>query len=85
MFSLRHVRSVGRDISTFKRYFHCILDAECYARQFHRRKEQMCAQNATISSILKKTVRYFAIAEDISMFKRYYHCISRAECYARRF
>ena len=72
--TVRYIDPAGY-ISTFKHYFHCISHAECYARQFHRRKEQMCAQNATISSILKKTVRYFAIAGDISTFKSYFHCI----------
>ena len=33
------------------------------------------AQNATISSILKRTVRYFAIVGDISPFDRYFRCI----------
>ena len=54
--TVRYFDLVG-DISTFKRYIHCILHAECYARQFRRRKEQTCGQNATISSILKKTLR----------------------------
>ena len=67
------------DISPFKRYLHCILHPERYARQFHRRKEQTCAQNATISSILKKTVRYFDIVGDISTFNRLFHTILRAE------
>ena len=71
------------DISPFKRYLHCILHPERYARQFDRRKEQTCAQNATISSTLKKTVRYFDIVGDISTFKRYIHCILHAECYER--
>ena len=43
------------------------------------------AKNATISSILKKAERYFAIVGDISTFKRYFHCILHVECYARRF
>ena len=73
------------DFSPFKCHFHFISRAECYACQFHRRKEQMCAQNSTISSILKKTVRYFAIFGDISPFDRYFHCILYAECYARYF
>ena len=75
---------IVEDISTFKRYIHCILHAECYARQFRRRKEQTCARYATISAILKKTVRYFAIGGDISTFKRNFHCILNAERYARR-
>ena len=73
------------DISTFKRNIHCILHAECYARQFRCRKEQTCARNATIYAILKKTMRYFAIVGDISPFKRYFHGILHAECYENRF
>ena len=62
-------------ISPFKRYFHGILHAKRQALQFHPRKEQTCAQNATIWSILKKTVRYFDIVGDISPFERYFHSI----------
>ena len=72
------------DISTFKRNFHCILHPERYARQFHRRKEQTRALNATISSILKKIVRYIDIVGGFSTFKRYIHCILHAERYARQ-
>ena len=79
---MRYFDIVG-DILTFKRYTHCILLAECYARQFRLRKEQTCARNATIYAILKKTVRYFAIVGDISPFKHYLHCILHAERYAR--
>ena len=82
--TVRYFDIVG-DILTFKRYIHCILHAECYARQFRRRNEQTCARNATIYAILKKTVGYFAIVGDISPFKRYFHCILHAECYARQF
>ena len=48
------VRYIGtaRDISPFKRYFHCILHAECYTRRFQRRGNQTCMQNATTYSIL---------------------------------
>ena len=72
--TLRYFAIVG-DISPFKRYFHGISHAKRHARQFHRRKEQTYAQNATIYAILKKTVRYFAIVGDISPFERYFHCI----------
>ena len=82
--TVRYFAIVG-DISKFERSFHCIFHAECYARQFHRRKEQTCAQNATISSILKNTVRYFAIVGDISPFERHFHSILLSECYARQF
>ena len=73
------------DISLFNRYFHRILHAECYARQFHRRNIKICAKNATIYTILKKTVRYIRPVGDILTFKRYFYCILRAECYKRRF
>ena len=41
MTTLRYIDPVG-DISTFKRYFHRILHAECFARQFHCRNNQIC-------------------------------------------
>ena len=80
---MRYIRPV-RDISTFKRYFHCILHAECYTRRFQRRDNPNCAQNATIYSILKKTKRYFAFVGDISPFNRYFLRILHAEWYARQ-
>ena len=73
------------DISTFTCYFHSILHAECYACRFQRRINPNCAQNATIYYILKKTERYIDPVEDISTFKRYFHSIIHAECYACRF
>ena len=69
----------------FKRYFHCILNAECYACLFHRRNWPNCTQNATIYSILTKIKRAFAPVGDISKFKRYFHHILDAECSARSF
>ena len=80
----RYFAFVG-DIPPFSRYFHRILHAECYARQFHRRNIKICARNATIYSILTKTVRYIRPVGDISTYKRYFYCILHAECYARRF
>ena len=56
------------DTSTFKRYLHYISHAECYARQFHRRKIKICAKNATIYSILAKTVGYIDSVGYISTF-----------------
>ena len=47
----RYIGPAG-DISTFKRSFHRILHAECYARQFQRRNMKICAKNATTYSIL---------------------------------
>ena len=80
----RYFAVVG-DISTFKRYFHCILHAECYVRRFQRASKPNCAQNATIYTILKKTVRCIRPVGDISISKRCFHRILHAECYARRF
>ena len=71
--------AIVSDISTFKRYFHRTLHTEYYARQFHRRMKQICAKNASIYSILKKTERYFACVGDISTFKRYFHRTLHAE------
>ena len=81
---MRYIGPAG-DISTFKRYFHCTLHAECYTRRFQRRNKPDCAQNATIYSILTKTVRYSGPVGDISTFRRYFHCLLHAECYTRRF
>ena len=80
----RYFAIVG-DISTFIRYFHFSLHAECDVCQLHPRMKQTCAKNATICSILKKTVRYIRPLGDILTLKRYFHCILHAECYARRF
>ena len=81
---MRYIRPVG-DISTFNRYFLCILHAECYALRFYRRIKPNYAQNATIFTILKKTVRYNRPVADTATFERYFHRILHAECYARRF
>ena len=81
---MRYIRPVG-DSSTFKRYFYCILRAECYTRRFQRRDKPNCAKNATIYSILTKTVRYIRTVGDISTFKRHFYCILHAQCYSRRF
>ena len=80
----RYFAMVG-DISTFKRYFRRILHAECYARRFQRRDKPNCAQDATIYTILKKTVCYIRPVGDISISKRCFHRILHAECCARRF
>ena len=73
------------DISSLRRYFYCILHAECYTRRFQSRDKLNCAQNATIYTNLKKTVRYIRPVGDISISKRCFHRILHAECYARRF
>ena len=80
----RYFAFVG-DISPFKRYLHYILHAECYTRHFQRRDKTNSVQNATIFSILSKTVGYISPVGDISAFKRYFHRILHAECYTRRF
>ena len=82
--TVRYIRSVG-DFSTFKRYFHRILHAECYTRRFQRRDTLNCVLNATIHSTMAKTIRYIRPVGDILTFKRYFYCILRAECYTRRF
>ena len=71
--TVRYIHPVG-DISTFKRYFHCILHAEWYTRRFQRRDKPNCAQNATMYSILTKTVRCIRPVVDISTVKRCFHC-----------
>ena len=65
--TVRYIQPVG-DISTFNRCFHRILQAEWYARQFHRRNIKICAKNATIYSILAKTVGYIDSVGYISTF-----------------
>ena len=75
---MRYIRPVG-DISTFKRYFYCILRAECYTRRFQRRDKPNCAKNATIHSTMAKTVRYIRPVGDISTFKHYFHRILHAQ------
>ena len=71
--TVRYIQPTG-DISTFNRYFHRILHAEWYARSFQRRDKPNCAQNATIYTISKKTVRYIRPVLDISAFKRCFYC-----------
>ena len=63
----RYFSFVG-DISTFKRNFYCILRAECYTCRFQRRDKPNCAKNATIYSILTKTVGYIDSVGYISSF-----------------
>ena len=80
----RHTERYFAFLEIFRRLYAIsilLTHAECYLRQFHRRKKQTCAKNATICSILKKTVRYIAPVGDISTFKRYFHRILHSECY----
>ena len=81
---MRAFAPVG-DISKFKRYFHSILNAECYACLFQRANMPNCTQNAPIYWILTKNKRAFAPDGYISTFKRYFHYILHAECSARSF
>ena len=73
------------DISTFKHYFHCILNAEWYTHLFQRLNRPNFKLNALMYSILTKIIRAFAPDGDISTLKRYFHCILNAEWYARLF
>ena len=63
------------DISSFKRTFYTILDAECCAHYMHRRNKHRSSKFATISSIWTKIYRYFGLAGDISSFKRTFYSI----------
>ena len=58
------------DISTFKRTFYTILDAECSAHYMQGRDKHRSSKFATISSILTNIYRYFDLARDNSSFKR---------------
>ena len=69
-------------ISSFKRTFYSILDAECSAHYMQRRNKHTSSKFATISSILTKINRYFGLAGDISSFKRTFYSILDAECSA---
>ena len=64
---MRYIGPVG-DISPFNRYFLRILHAEWYAREFRRRNIKICAKNASIYSILKKTEGYIDYVGYISTF-----------------
>ena len=70
------------DISTFKRTFYSILDAECSAHYMQDRDKHSSSKFANISSILTKINRYFGLAGDISSFKRTFYTILDAECSA---
>ena len=70
----RYFALVG-DISTFKRYFHCILHTECYARLFFIL--ETCPTVRKIRPFTRfwwQTVRYIGPVGDISTFKRCFHC-----------
>ena len=58
------------DISSFKRTFYSILDAEYSAHYMQLRIKPCDPKFETISSILTKIYRYFGLARDISPFKR---------------
>ena len=80
----RYFSSVGR-ISTSKRYFNCILPADCSASRFSLRNKHSGTHFLVIYSILTKTERYSSSVVGISTFKRYFNCILHAECSARRY
>ena len=73
------------DISTFKRTFYTILDAECSAHYMQGRDKHRSSKFATISSILTKIYRYFGLARDISSFKRTFYSILYADRSGRGF
>ena len=73
------------DISTCKRTFYSILDAECSAHHMQRRNKHSSSIFATISSILMKIYRYFGLARDISSFKRTFYSILYADRSGRGF
>jgi hypothetical protein len=80
----RYCVPVG-DISTFKGSFHSISHAKRSATRVLSRSNYNSWQNAILSSILKKTKRYFVPVVDISTFKRLFHSISHAKRSASRF
>ena len=71
------------DISTFKRYFHCIMRAERSATRYPASKQAISHANRNHSSILQQIKLYHSPVWDISTSKRYFHCIMRAERSAR--
>ena len=80
-------RSFGTfwDISTFKRTFYTILDAECSAHYMQGRDKNRSSKFATIYSILTNIYRYFGLARDISSFKRTIYSILYADRSGRGF
>ena len=73
------------DISTFKRLFHTILHAGRTARAFQRRNKPRNSQIATIRRFCRKLADISHPSEIFTTFKRYFHCIMRAEHGARDF
>ena len=70
------------DISTFKRTFYTILDADRSGRAFPLGNRPSCAKFVNIYSILPIITRYFGTFWDISTFKRTLYTILDAECSA---
>ena len=70
------------DISSFKRTFYSILDAERSARDFHLRNKPSGTKFATTYSILQKIDRYFGTFWDTSTLKRTFYSSLDAECSA---
>ena len=73
------------DISSFKRTFYSILDAERSARGFQLRIKPSDPKFATISSILTKIYRHFGLARDISSFNRTFYSVLYADPSGRGF
>ena len=76
---------LARDISSFKRTFCSILDAECSAHYRQRRNKTSDSKFVNISSILTNIYRYFGLARDISSFKRTFYSILYADRSGRGF
>ena len=73
------------DISSLKRTFYSILDAECSAHYMQGRYKHSSSKFANISSILTNIYRYFGLARDISSFKRSFYSILCADRRGRGF
>ena len=73
------------DISSLKRTFYSILDAECSAHYMQGRNKHRSSKFATISSIWTKINPYFGLAGDISSFKRTFYSILYADRSVRGF
>ena len=72
------------DISTFKRWLHCIMRAEHGARDFQRRDEARRTHIAIIRRFWWKLNVIYPV-KDNSTFKCSFHCIMRAERRSRDF
>ena len=73
------------DISTFKRTFYSISDAECSAHNMQGRKRHSNSKFGNFSSIWTKINRYFGLDGDISSLKRTFYSILYADRSGRGF